>query len=87
VPTPLDLQCDAILAAASSAALGIVVFTHNPAKARAALYAYRSKLGKPEYNNLQIRVSPTASETEIWIIRTTSVTLSVANATPAPDLV
>lgn len=70
--TALELQCAAILKAASEAEVGIVVHTNDPAKARATLYATRKLFGDSEFKNLTIRVSPDDTEHELWIIRNSS---------------
>jgi hypothetical protein len=82
----LDMQCRAILYAAASAEIGIVVRTNDPVRARLALYKVRRELGDTELAKLQIRVSPTDSEHEIWIIRNASVTVSLDAGAANADL-
>jgi|HubBroStandDraft_2_1064218.scaffolds.fasta_scaffold437544_2 hypothetical protein len=67
--TPLDLQCTMLLQTASSTALGLVVVTNDPIRARATLYRVRRTLDDPTLASLQIRVSPDNAEHEIWLVR------------------
>ena len=77
MPTMLDLQCHAILTAATSAELGIVVTTDDPIRARASLYKFRSSFPDPSFAEVQIRVSPNDSEREIWLIKKEAVAPTV----------
>ena len=65
----LDLQCAMLLQTAASAALGLVIQTNDPIKARAKLYGIRKALSDPTLAQLQIRVSPDDPEHEIWLLR------------------
>jgi hypothetical protein len=65
----LDLQCTMLLQAAATAALGLVIVTNDPIKARATLYKVRQTLADPTLDALQIRVSPDNAEKEIWLLR------------------
>lgn len=69
MPSVLELQCHAVLSAAASSELGIVIQTQSPQKARNSLYTFRKSFGDPTFNDLHIRVSPNDSEHELWIIR------------------
>jgi hypothetical protein len=69
MPSQLEQQCLIILTAAASAAVGIVVGTNNPTKARAAIYKMRRDFANPEFDNIHIRVSPDNSEGELWLIQ------------------
>lgn len=69
MPSVLDIQCHAVLTAAASADIGIVVNTNNPVKARASIYAFRKALADPSFADIHIRVSPNDSEHELWVIR------------------
>jgi hypothetical protein len=68
MPTINEISCAAVLYAAVSAPLGIVVRTNNPTKARAALYDFRAALGDTELASLSIRVSPDNTEGALWIL-------------------
>ena len=48
---------------------GIVLTTDNPNVLRARLYRARANLQDPDLARLQIRPSPHAPESEIWIIK------------------
>lgn len=85
MPTALDLNCHAILLAASTAELGIVVTTNDVNKARGSLYRFRRELGDPSYAGIQIRVSPNDAMRELWLIRLPSANASVAQAN-IPDM-
>ncbi len=69
MPTAQQVQCHAILSAAASAAIGLVLKTNNPAKARQVLYNFRTQFPDPSFADLTVRVSPDDSETELWILR------------------
>ena len=68
MPTPTEISCFAVLQAAASAPLGIIVRTNNPVKARASLYKCRNMLNDPTLAALSIRVSPDNSEAELWLL-------------------
>jgi hypothetical protein len=70
--TGLEQQCLTVLQAAASATVGLCIKTNDPYRARASLYRFRKEFGDQTLSILQIRVSPTDSEHEIWIIRPTS---------------
>lgn len=67
--SPLEVQCLAVLRAASSAQFGVVLRTSNAAKARATLYRIRKDLGDVALAAIHIRVSPDDSEHELWLLR------------------
>ncbi len=69
--TAQQLQCHTILTAAASAGIGLVIKTNNPAKARQAIYNFRTQFPDPTFADLMIRVSPDDSETELWILQKT----------------
>jgi hypothetical protein len=76
--TGFEIQCLTVLQAAAASSIGLCVKTNDPYRARASLYRFRKEFGDPQLSGLQIRVSPTDSEGEIWIIRNvTVVTTSV----------
>jgi hypothetical protein len=77
MPTALDINCHAVLLAASTAELGIVLTTNNPPKARACLYKFRRDFGDPSFAALHIRASPNDAAHEVWIIRRAAATASV----------
>jgi hypothetical protein len=69
----LDTQCLAILQAAASSTLGLVIHTNNPAKARQALYRVRKDFGDATMAELTIRAAPDDANTKLWIFRRTAV--------------
>jgi hypothetical protein len=69
MPSAQEFNCLAVLQAASTSALGIVVRTNNPASARQKLYNFRKDLGDPTFADIHIRVSPDDSEHELWLLR------------------
>lgn len=75
--TALELQCAAILRAASEAHVGIVVHTNDVARARAMFYRVRKLLGDTTLDQLSIRVSPDGPDNELWIIRNASQLLDL----------
>lgn len=71
--TPENMQCLAVLTAAASSTVGIVVTTNNPTKARQTLYRFRKELCDPTFDDLQLRVSPDDSEHQLWVLRKVEV--------------
>lgn len=65
----LDLQCTMLLQTAATAAIGLVIQTNDPIRARATLYRVRKALGDPTLTSLQIRISPDDAAHEIWLLR------------------
>jgi hypothetical protein len=68
MPSFQETHCLTVLYAGASAAIGLVLRTDDPAKARAALYHARNMLNDPELASLTIRVSPDDSEHELWLL-------------------
>jgi hypothetical protein len=77
MPSITDANCIAVLNAAASAELGLVIRTNDPVRARTALYSARLKIADTELQGLQIRVSPNDPEGEIWLINTARVNRSI----------
>jgi|HubBroStandDraft_4_1064222.scaffolds.fasta_scaffold1116140_2 hypothetical protein len=77
MPSITDANCVAVLNAAASAELGLVIRTNDPVRARTALYSARLKIADTELQGLQIRVSPNDPEGEIWLINTARVNRSI----------
>lgn len=70
MPTPQETQCLAVLQAAASAQIGIVLRTNNPARTRQALYNFRRIWASPDFAEIHIRASPADPEGELWLLRT-----------------
>jgi hypothetical protein len=77
MPSITDANCIAVLNAAASAELGLVIRTNDPVRARTALYSARLKIADTELQGLQIRVSPNDPEGEIWLINTARINRSI----------
>jgi hypothetical protein len=77
MPSITDANCVAVLNAAASAELGLVIRTNDPVRARTALYSARLKIADTELQGLQIRVSPNDPEGEIWLINTARANRSI----------
>lgn len=67
--TALREQSAAILNRALLAEIGIIVRTDNAMRAKAVLYRFRKELGDPNLMKLQLRLSPDAPDTDIWVFR------------------
>ena len=76
-----ELQAQNIMYAACSAAVGIIVKTTNPTRARQLFYATRQAIGDIALKDLQIRASPDNIEGEIWIIRKETTNTSTLSFT------
>ena len=59
-PRRQDLQV--VLEAALAADIGLLLRTNDPTKLRMALYAARREAGRPEFDQLQFRLSPFEGE-------------------------
>lgn len=69
MPTPQETQCLAVLQAAASEQIGIVLRTDNPARTRQALYNFRRAWGSPDFADIHIRASPTNPDGALWLLR------------------
>jgi hypothetical protein len=68
VPEPLTPE---IWYAALAAECGIIIKTDDPAFARQKLYQMRKALRDPDLETISILTSPTAPETELWLVKRT----------------
>lgn len=41
-------------------------------RAKQVIYRFRQEFGNPEYTNIQVRLSPTDPDNELWLIKTSS---------------
>jgi hypothetical protein len=62
-----------ILYSALEQEIGLKVNTNDPDRAKRALNQFRREVADPALSVLQIKTSPINPQTEIWIVRTTSV--------------
>lgn len=65
----LAAAADAIYRDAIACETGLIVRTNHVMRAKAMFYTYRKELGNPDYMFIQIRISPTNPETDLWFIR------------------
>lgn len=73
MPTPQEVQCLAVLQAAASAQIGIVLRTDNPTRTRQVIYNFRRTWGAPEFADIHIRASPIDPDGALWLLRRADV--------------
>lgn len=69
MPSVLEAALAHILFTATQCTTGLIVRTNDVRRAKAVIYRYRKELGDPELMKIQVRISPTNPETDLWLLR------------------